>query len=402
MRLLEGRGYLLKTGQDGPLAGWMGLSHLDNCCPVREEPWLALSQLAAALRGLPGGLGLAWDLPPSWVTGMKVEDARALVRMLGSLPGLSLHLPQMAEGEAADLWAQLLEVPLEVWLHGRTPPDKGLGLAWRKGHVGWVPQPAELAWALPGLGGAEWADAACRPGWLWGEVVLPLGVMGEIDMGLLLQGMAEAQASLELAMSQQLSQGSWPSLLPFHRRRAGWRVAFLGGRELLSGGAGWERASSRAQKLVRDLADGLRCPIHSGVSEDPEMALRLGQLVLRQGLEARGSLPLPPSVPSFTPGLGADPRQVSSPEGRALFPAEFSWLSSPPMVWMRVPAPPQEGPVEAFLGRLGRPPALRWLPPDLPPPRPALAGRPWAPAEAFPALVDPGQAQQPGLFSDPI
>lgn len=399
MRIQEGRGYYLRTGVDGPWAGWMGVSHLDSQCPVIESPWLAASLVASALGSLPGGLGLVWDLPPGSFTGMRPDEAKGLFRLLGSLPGLSLHIPGM-EGDS-DRWAGLLEVPLNVWIHGTQPPVGELGAAWRQGRVGWMPQPVPAACSLPGLGRADLEESGCRPGWLWGEVVLPLGALGELDPGPLLRGMAEAQAGLELAMSQRLTQGTWPALLPFHRRRTGWRVAFLGGREALAGGAGWERAAGRARELVGTLETGLRCPIHAGVCEDPELALSLGQLALRQGLECRASLPLPPSIPSFTPGLGADPRVPSSCEGRAQFPPEFAWLSVPPVARMRVPVPVQEEGAEAFIRRLGTVPALSWLPPGVAPPGPALSGRPWAPCEAFPALADPAQAQQPGLFPDP-
>jgi hypothetical protein len=57
-----------------------------------------------------------------------------------------------------------------------------------------------------------------------------------------------------------------------------------------------------------------------------------------------------------------------------------------------------EGAVAVFLAGLEHIPAIRWLPPDLPPPGPFLPGRPWAPAKAYAPLADPAQVLQPSLF----
>ena len=75
-------------------------------------------------------------------------------------------------------------------------------------------------------------------------------------------------------------------------------------------------------------------------------------------------------------------------------------LGERPAVLLRVPGVPAEGAVAAFLGGLEQAPALRWLPPELPPPGPFLPDRPWAPAKAFPALADTTQMLQPTLFDD--
>jgi hypothetical protein len=75
-------------------------------------------------------------------------------------------------------------------------------------------------------------------------------------------------------------------------------------------------------------------------------------------------------------------------------------LAETPAVFLRVPAVPMEGAVGAFLGGLGRLPAIQWLPPDLPPPGPFLAARPWAPAKSYPPLADTTQMLQPSLFDD--
>jgi len=75
-------------------------------------------------------------------------------------------------------------------------------------------------------------------------------------------------------------------------------------------------------------------------------------------------------------------------------------LGELPAVLLRVPAVPMEGAVAAFLAGLEQRPALRWLPPELPPPGPFHPDRPWAPAKAYPPLADTTQMLQPSLFED--
>jgi hypothetical protein len=75
-------------------------------------------------------------------------------------------------------------------------------------------------------------------------------------------------------------------------------------------------------------------------------------------------------------------------------------LTETPAVHLRLPGVPLEGAVGVFLGGLEHVPAIRWLPPDLPPPGPFLPGRAWAQARTYPALADPAQVLQPALFDD--
>lgn len=391
MSLVEGRGFVLRSGVDGPWAGWLGLSQLDNHCRLLENPWGAMAMLGRCLSQLPGGLSLIWDAPGEWLAFMESGQGKGFLRALGSLPGLHLHFSESGAGEP-------LEAPLLGWVHAPEAPREALGLSWRQGWIGWVPQSTPGQWALPGFGHVELAEEGLRPGWLWGELHLPLAAVGEIDVSSLATRMAELQAGLELAMSHRISANAWPSEMPFHRRRAGWRVAFLGGREHLLSGADWESIAKTAQHFVASLETRLRCPIHPGVSHDPFVARLLGQQAMRDGLPWRGCLPLPPASPTFTPGLGADPRVPGSLEGRVVWPPAFQWLNHPPVVQLRVPSVPQQEAVSAFLRGQSHLPALWWLPPELPAPGPYLPERPWAPAGLFPPLPDVGQALQPGLF----
>jgi hypothetical protein len=67
---------------------------------------------------------------------------------------------------------------------------------------------------------------------------------------------------------------------------------------------------------------------------------------------------------------------------------------------LRVPAIPPEAGAQALLGQIQPAPALRWMPPDLPPPGPFDPDRPWAPALVFPFPADPGNGVQRGLFEE--
>jgi hypothetical protein len=176
-------------------------------------------------------------------------------------------------------------------------------------------------------------------------------------------------------------------------------VAFLGGREFQLAGGTWDRAGERIQALAAHLESALRCPIHLGVCQDPVAAEALGQQAMREGHPWRGALALPPALPCFTPGLAGDCREVLPLESRAAFPHPLArLLTTPPEALLRVPAVPMEGAMAGFLGTLQPPPAIRWLPPELPPPGPFHPDRPWAPARACPPLADTSQVRQPSLF----
>jgi hypothetical protein len=120
---------------------------------------------------------------------------------------------------------------------------------------------------------------------------------------------------------------------------------------------------------------------------------------MREGHPWRYSLPIPPASPTFTPGLGADPRETAPLEFRAAYPnALVPLLTHPPVALLRVPSIPQESAVMAFLQGLDPVPAIRWIPPEVPPPGPFSQERPWSPSSAFVPLPDVTQALQPSLF----
>jgi len=121
---------------------------------------------------------------------------------------------------------------------------------------------------------------------------------------------------------------------------------------------------------------------------------------MNEGLPWRSALPMPPAPPSFTPGLGADPRDPVPLEARCAFPRPLAEILGPPSVRLRVPAVPLEGAVAAFLSGIQPPPGVRWFPPDVELPGPFMAERPWAPCAAYPAPADTTQALQPRLFDD--
>lgn len=389
MRRQDGRGYLLFTGGDVPYAGWGGARLLDAAFPVATAPWEGLAVLAELAGLLPRGFGLLWDAPAEWVAGLPPEIRAGYWKLLTHLPGLTVHL-------RGDGLAGFLREPARIRWHGSHPPTGELGHAWRQGWIGWVPGD-ESAWSLPDQGLAEDGDPA---GWLWGELVLPLGALEHLEPADLANVLAEAQARCEKAISLRMGAGAWPGAFPFQRRRTGWRVSFLGGREWQLSGVAWERAAARVQALLDHLGLALRCPIHPGVCTDPEAAAALGQQAMAEGLPWRAALPLPPAYPSFTPGLGADPRDPASLEARCGFPRPLADLLAVPAVRLRVPAVPLEGAVAAFVAGLQNPPAIRWSPPDAQPPGPFLPERPWAEAAAFPPLLDTTQVLQPSLFDD--
>jgi hypothetical protein len=395
MKVLEGRGFLLRTGVDAPFGGWLGARQLDAGNSIDSAPWEALRTLADLARLMPGGLSLLWNAPPAWIADLAPEVRAGFLKGLGHMPGLTLHVRDEAFGA-------LLHEPAAVWHHSPRPPSGALGLAWRQGWLGWVPEPGP-GWSLPGLGAAgDPPDPdGVVAGFLWGEAVLPLGALEHLDPTELASVLAEHQGQAEHGLSQRIGADAWPACFPFQRRRTGWRVAFLGGREFQLSGGSWERAAALAKALAHHLEAALRCPIHLAASADLAAASSLGQQAMWEGLPWRNALPLPPAAPCFTPGLGADLREPSPLESRSAFPGPMAEvLGETPAVLLRVPGAPMEGAVRGFLAGLEHLPAIQWLPPDLPPPGPFLPARPWAPAKAYPALADPAQVLQPRLFED--
>jgi hypothetical protein len=393
MKIQEGKGYLLRTAVDTPYAGWLGVRQLDGGASLPLAPWEALRNLADLAGLLPGGVSLLWNAPVAWLLDLPAEVRAGFWKGVSHLPGLTLHVRD--EGFSA-----LIQEPLNAWHHSSRPPSGQLGLAWRQGWLGWAPD-AEGIWSLPSLGVAEGTQEELLPGFIWGELLLPLGALEHLEPQELAAVLAEAQAQTERALSQRLGAEAWPAAFPFHRRRTGWRVAFLGGREFQLSGGSWERAATRIQTLASTLEATLRCPIHLGACGDPLAAAFLGQQAMGEGLPWRNALALPPAPPSFATGLGASPREAVPLESRSAFPRPLgAVLKEKPAVTLRVPAVPMEGAVQTFLKGLEPVPAIRWLPPELPPPGPFLAETLWAPAKAYPPLADTSQVLQPSLFDD--
>lgn len=387
----EGRGFLLRAATDGPWAGWTGSRFLEEgLASVHAAPGRALARLMNLAALLPGGFGLVWDHPPAWMEALPTESRQGWWEAISAIPGLSLHL-----GPEAAL--QLPGGAFRAWLHTPEMPEGPLGEAWRQGALGWVPRPG-AAWRLPALGTPAAGDEV-PPGWLWGEVALPLGALTTLAPGdALIAAMSEAQGAAERGLAQRLSAGAWVDL-PFLRRAAGWRLSLVGGIEFQRAGGGWPAAFGQLRALKALLEERLKTPIHLGACGDPRVAALLGRQALREGLPWRASLPLPPAPGAFTPGLAADPRDPAPLEVRALQPASWSdTLDHPPAALLRVPAVPPEAGALALLAQIQPAPALRWLPPDLPPPPPFDPDRPWSPPSAFPFPADPGNGVQRGLF----
>ncbi|WP_005037878.1 hypothetical protein [Holophaga foetida] len=393
MRLMEGRGFLVRSGWDGPWSGWIGVRQLDAKAPLREAPWMALRALGELVQRFPGGLALIWDAPLTWLDELPSETRSAFWGALGHLPGLTLHFrnelpPGLAEGS------------IQGWVHGIHPPTGFSNRAWRQGWVGWCPELTEETWRLPEQG-ITLSGGVETMGTLWGEIILPLPALAHLGPDGLLPLIMDAQGPMELALSQRIAAGAWPENFPFHRRRAAWRLAVLGGREFLASGGNWEEGAHQVESLASALASALRAPVVAGVSSDFLAANSLGHQAMREGHPWRYALPMPPASPSFTPGLGADPRDPSPLEARTQFPpAMASVLSHPPIILLRVPSLPQEGAVEAFLRGQQCLPAIQWIPPGEPPQGPFLPERPWAPSSAFTPILDVTQALPQSLFGD--
>jgi hypothetical protein len=267
--------------------------------------------------------------------------------------------------------------------------------------MGWVPEP-DAGWTLPEMGRVDILRDGLdvpAPGFLWGELILPLGALVELRAEDVAGLMTDAQARLERDFSLRTSAQAWPAFFPFQRRRTFWRVAVLGGREFRLAGGSWEEAADRLGTFCRELAMRLRTQVLPGVSSDVMAASTLGHQAMREGLSWRYSLPMPPLSSSFTPGLGADPREPAPLESRAEYPESMAAiLSHPPVALLRTPRVPCESAVTAFLRGQSRMPAIRWIGPDIPPPGPYMQERPWHPAHAFAPLMDITQVLQPSLF----
>ena len=361
---------------------------------------MALRALNEMTSLLPGGLALVWDAEPSWLRVLGGDSRTGFFEALSTLPGLSLHLREAAAGH-------FNKGIFRGWIHGPSMPTGMAGDLWRHGALGWVPDEGK-AWSLPDFGHVPYGDTALLgasdevvPGFLWGELLLPLGALSSLDAEGIAANLEALQLELERAFSLRMAEGGWPAALPFQRKRCGWRVGILGGTEFQGASGTWEAAAEGLRSLVRMLETRLKSSVQAGPCQDAEVAHLLGLQAMREGLPWRNSLALPPAPPSFTAGLGADARIPSPLESRAAFPLPLrDLLQHPPIALLRVPAVPSEGAAEALLARLGAMPALRWLPPDMPLPGPFNPEQPWAPAGDFPFPSDPCAGVQQGLFGE--
>ncbi len=393
MNRTEGRGFLLRATLDAPWAGWAGSRFLDEgLASIHAAPGRALARLMHLAHLLPGGFGLVWDHPPAWMEALPAESRQGWWEAISAIPGLTLHLgPEAAQ--------QLPGGAFRGWVHAPDAPEGTAGEHWRQGVLGWASRPA-AAWHLPGLGTSSLGEEVA-PGWLWGDVTLPLGALPALASGeALVAAMSEAQGATERGLAQRLAAGAWVDL-PFSRRAAGWRLSLVGGAEFQRAGGTWSAAFGQLRALKALLQERLRTPIHLGACDEPRVGALLGRQALREGHPWRASLPLPPAPGAFTAGLVADPRDPAPLEARSLQPPGWSdTLDHPPVALLRVPAVPPEAGVQALLAQIQPIAAMRWLPPDLPPPGPFDPDRPWALAAAFPFPADPGNGVQRGLFEE--
>jgi hypothetical protein len=383
----EGDGFLIRAAQDSPWAGWFSGQELGWAEQIKASTSLFLRRVGDLAAMFPGGAHVLWDAD-RMASQCGQPSAALLEGVLLHLPGLCLHL---MEGQLLDP----VEAPLNAWVHSPAPPEGAMGARWRRGHVGWVPRAAGGGWSLPGVGRAAEDSGAC--GALWGVAVVPAPAVGRLDGQALALALEDEQARIERAMSHRAGAGAGPGGDVFQRRRAAWRLEVTGGREYALSGRPWEELASGLSGLREELEGRLKCAVGIGVSADAAVAAALGEQAFGLGLPWRGALALPPATPAFTPGIAADPRKAGPLESRAAFPPALApLLSDPPVAHLRVPAAPSREGAMAFLRRLEAVPAVRWVPPDMPPPGPFVPDVPWDQAPCFPGAD--AKAGQPMLF----
>ena len=392
LRQQEGRGFLIRTAADGPYAGWCGSRFLDEgLASVHAAPGRALHRLQRLAGDLPGGFALAWDHPPAWMEALHAEARSGWWEALTGVPGLALHFRALP--------SDLPGGDFRGWLHSAEAPTGPEGETWRQGWIGWVPD-SGAQWRFPELGSSQAADELA-PGWLWGEILVPLTALPHLDVeGSLLPKLGEIHTRLEKAMAHRMALDSLAPL-PFVRRTAGWRLGLLGGAEFNRSHGDAAKAALEAKNLATRISAALRAPVRIGGCSDLVVGAELGQQAMREGLPWRNSLPLPPAPATFSPGFGTDPREPSPLVARASQPdALAAILDHPSIALLRVPSVPPEAGAAALLKKLHPSPALRWLPPHLPPPGPFDPDRPWAEITHYPFPADPSSGNTPSLFEE--
>ncbi|MDR2697956.1 MAG: hypothetical protein LBB40_05725 [Holophagales bacterium] len=389
MMIREGQGFVIQTAQDSPWAGWFSVQELDWVNLIRTNPSMFLRCLGEIVAFLPGGVSILWNAAET--------SRQSSPALLTTLENILLHLPGVNLHIKKPLRYDQIEVPLNAWFHSPEAPDGDLAAAWRKGLIGWVPQ-QNSGWSLPGIGHASTDQKDCSAGMLWGEVTIPASAVHHLEIENLKSALEDTQAHIERVLSHRINAGAWPQSIPFRRRKTTWRLTLTGGWEFQLSGQSWEALALDLSSLQGFLSNQLKCRIHIGINHNARIAGMLGEQAMRLGLPWRNSLSLPPAPPSFTPGISADPRKTSPLEARASIPKSIAaLLSDPPVVLLRVPVVPSMKGISAFLRGLEVQPAIRWLPPDMPPPGPFHAEISWDPAATFPAVAD-GKASHPKLF----
>jgi len=388
--ITEGCGFVIQAAEDTPWAAWFSLNKLDWANQLKTSPSLFYRQLGEMMAVSPGGASILWDAQEPCCSGesnlfLVIEDA------LANLPGLSLHTKK-------PLASEQIEAPLNVWFHSSEMPSGPLAASWCKGLVGWIPQ-LRPGWSLPGFGYVPPdEEQECVGCMTWGEVAVPAPAISNLEIDALVLAMEDVQARIEKAMSLRANAGAWPQSIPFQRRQTSWRITLTGGWEYQISGGSWDTMAEKITELKNSLGQKLKCSIQIGVNSDALIAGTLAGQAMKFGHPWRSTLNLHTAVASFTPGIAADTRKKSPLEARAFLPAALATLlSDPPVASLRVPSVPSVESAGNFLRGLEALPAIRWLPPSMPPPGPFHSDIPWDPAEAFPPIWD-GKARQEKLF----
>ena len=184
----------------------------------------------------PGGLALLWDLPHQSLAGLPHEVRAAFWCAVGHLPGLTLHVRDEA-------FAEHLEGPLQGWFHAPSAPQRAHGSGLAPGLDRLDPRNRSSTGPCPASGRAEGPPETPEEvpaGSHWGELILPLGALKEVGAEDVVPFLSDIQAGIERNLSLRMSAHAWPAAFPFQRRRTGWRVAVLGGREYQAANGSWE------------------------------------------------------------------------------------------------------------------------------------------------------------------